>query len=305
MNDDALSPARRLAHERQRTRTGILFGLCAYGLWGVLPAYFKLIAAVSPFDIVAHRIVWSMLLLGLGIAILGRWSVVRDAFADRRSLRLLVLTATLIAGNWLLYVYAINSGHILAGSLGYYLNPLANILLGRFLLSERLTRLQCRRPVIHGPAAAVHRGRAPPSLFDRRHAAVPRADATVPVGRHGLWRAAEAGAHHRLRRDLDRAVPLRRKFDPPGPPNAIVRLTGTPYVPIMLNIVSILIGLLSLVLATVALLPLLGWANWLIIPLAVIGAGIGALSASKGGRNLNLAVIVIGILRLSLGGGLL
>ena len=73
----------------------------------------------------------------------------------------------------------------------------------------------------------------------------------------------------------------------------------------MLNIVSIVIGLVALVLAAVAFLPLLGWANWLIIPLAVIGAGIGAVGKGKAGRNLNLAVIVIGILRLMLGGGIL
>ncbi len=73
----------------------------------------------------------------------------------------------------------------------------------------------------------------------------------------------------------------------------------------MLNIVSVIIGLVSLVLAAVAFLPLLGWANWLIIPLALIGAGIGAASAGKAGRNLNLVVIVVGIVRLMLGGGIL
>ncbi len=73
----------------------------------------------------------------------------------------------------------------------------------------------------------------------------------------------------------------------------------------MLNIVSIIIGLVALVLTAVAFLPLLGWANWLIIPLAVIGAGIGAMGSGKAGRYLNLAVIVLGILRLMLGGGIL
>ena len=73
----------------------------------------------------------------------------------------------------------------------------------------------------------------------------------------------------------------------------------------MLNIVSLVIGLVALVLATVAFFPLLGWANWLIIPLAVIGAGIGMASSSNAGRNLNLFVIVVGIVRLMLGGGIL
>ena len=75
--------------------------------------------------------------------------------------------------------------------------------------------------------------------------------------------------------------------------------------PGMLNIVSLVIGFVALILTAVAFLPLLGWANWLIIPLAVIGAGIGAAANSNAGRNLNLAVIVIGVLRLILGGGIL
>jgi hypothetical protein len=73
----------------------------------------------------------------------------------------------------------------------------------------------------------------------------------------------------------------------------------------MLNIVSLVIGLIALVLATIAFFPLLGWANWLIIPLALIGAGIGMASSSNAGRNLNLFVIVVGIVRLMLGGGIL
>ncbi len=73
----------------------------------------------------------------------------------------------------------------------------------------------------------------------------------------------------------------------------------------MLNIVSLLIGLVALVCAAVAFIPLLGWANWVIIPLAVIGAGIGAVSGSKTGRNLNLFVIVVGIIRLMIGGGII
>ncbi len=73
----------------------------------------------------------------------------------------------------------------------------------------------------------------------------------------------------------------------------------------MLNIVSLVIGFVALILAAVAFLPLLGWANWLIIPLALVGAGIGAAAQGNAGRNLNLAVIVIGILRLMLGGGIL
>lgn len=75
--------------------------------------------------------------------------------------------------------------------------------------------------------------------------------------------------------------------------------------PAMLNLVSLIIGAVALICAAIAFIPLLGWANWLIIPLAVVGAGIGAVSSSNSGRNLNLFVIVVGIVRLMLGGGII
>lgn len=126
----------------RRARAGLFYGLAAYGLWGIMPIYFKWLQAVPAVDIVAHRIVWSLVALALLVSLTKAWNQVRAALVNRRTLAMLLLTAGLIGVNWLLYVYAINSGHILAGSLGYYLNPLANILLGRFILKERLTRLQ-------------------------------------------------------------------------------------------------------------------------------------------------------------------
>ena len=126
----------------QYSRTGFALGLSAYALWGILPLYFKAIAAVAPFDIVAHRVLWSLPFLALLITISRSWSKVRGAVADRRTLGILFVTALLIGGNWLLYVYAVNNGHLLAASFGYYLNPLANVLLGRFVLKEKLNRLQ-------------------------------------------------------------------------------------------------------------------------------------------------------------------
>ena len=126
----------------QYSRAGFALGLLAYALWGVLPLYFKAIAAVPPFDIVAHRVLWSLPLLGLLITISRTWPKVRVAIGHRRTLGILCLTALLIGGNWLLYVYAVNRGHLLAASFGYYLNPLANVLLGRFVLHEKLNRLQ-------------------------------------------------------------------------------------------------------------------------------------------------------------------
>lgn len=128
--------------DHRRARIGLLCGLGAYAAWGVLPVYFKALANVAPVLIVAHRIVWSLAALAVLVTILKGWPAVREALRNPRTRTTLALTATLIAVNWLLYVYAINSGHILAGSLGYYLNPLANILLGRFFLHETLSRRQ-------------------------------------------------------------------------------------------------------------------------------------------------------------------
>jgi chloramphenicol-sensitive protein RarD len=123
-------------------RQGYLYGFAAYGLWGILPIYFKQLTAVPSTDIVVHRILWSLPLLALLLSLTSNWPQVSAAVRHRKTLALLTVTALLIAGNWLLYVYAVNSGRILAGSLGYYLNPLANVFLGWLILKEKLSRLQ-------------------------------------------------------------------------------------------------------------------------------------------------------------------
>ena len=130
----------RSAHHHHRA--GLALGLGAYGLWGVLPIYFKAIESLPAVDIVAHRILWSLPFLALLITLGKGWDKVRTSLAQPRTLGILGLTALLIGANWLLYVKAVTSGHILAASFGYYLNPLANVLLGRFVLHERLNRLQ-------------------------------------------------------------------------------------------------------------------------------------------------------------------
>jgi chloramphenicol-sensitive protein RarD len=128
--------------EAQYSRLGFAYGLGAYALWGILPVYFKAIAAVGAIDIVAHRVLWSLPFLAILTGLARGWSKAREAAANRRTLAVLTITALLIGGNWLLYVYAVTGGHILAASFGYYLNPLANVLLGRFVLKETLSRLQ-------------------------------------------------------------------------------------------------------------------------------------------------------------------
>lgn len=121
---------------------GLLYALGAFGLWGVAPAYFKLIQSVPATEIIVHRILWSCVLMVLVLAVTRRfvgWRYFRD---NPRVLGTLALTALLISGNWLTFVFAVNTGHMLDASLGYYINPIINVLLAVAFLGERLRPLQ-------------------------------------------------------------------------------------------------------------------------------------------------------------------
>ena len=155
MNAPEHLEAERLRDAHHHSRRGFLFGLAAYGFWGFLPIYFKLLKGVAAVDIVAHRVLWSLPFLALLITAATAWDKVRAALVQPKTLGVLALTALLIGGNWLLYVYAVTSGHILASSFGYYLNPLANVLLGRFVLKERLSGLQWIAVAVAGAGISV------------------------------------------------------------------------------------------------------------------------------------------------------
>ncbi|WAC23653.1 EamA family transporter RarD [Blastomonas sp. SL216] len=114
----------------------------AYTIWGFMPLFFKQLQGISPVEIVAHRVMWSVILV---LAILwARKSLgeFRSAITDPRTRRFMLASTTLIAGNWLIYIWAITNEHILAGSLGYYINPLINVALGVVFFSERMNRTQ-------------------------------------------------------------------------------------------------------------------------------------------------------------------
>ena len=138
-----------------RTRSGLLMGLGAYILWGVLPLYFKAMADVRATEIVAHRIVWSLVFLGALATLWRSWPRIRAALGNRRVALTLLLTSILIGINWLTYIYAVVTGHVLEGSLGYYLNPLVNVLLGVFLLKEKLSRLQKAAVLLAASGVAI------------------------------------------------------------------------------------------------------------------------------------------------------
>ncbi len=130
-------------------------GLAAYALWGVLPLYFKALVHVAATEIVAHRILWSLIFLGVLATLWKKWPRIRTALASPRVALTLLLTAVLIGINWLVYIYAVVSGHVLEGSLGYYLNPLVNVLLGVFLLKEKLSLLQKAAVFLAGAGVAI------------------------------------------------------------------------------------------------------------------------------------------------------
>jgi len=120
---------------------GLWLGAGAYILWGLLPLYLKLLTGVPAVQVLAHRVVWSLLLLAIVVVVLGRLRTVRAA-ARGRTLALLGASATLIAINWLTYIWAVQHAHVLEASLGYFINPLVNVALGVAVLGERVSRVQ-------------------------------------------------------------------------------------------------------------------------------------------------------------------
>jgi chloramphenicol-sensitive protein RarD len=123
-------------------RIGVLYGLAAYTFWGLAVFYFKAIASVPPLEILAHRILWSVPLLLAWLAARGRLDDLRAALRTRRTLALLLASTLLIAANWLVFILAVATGHVVQASLGYYINPLLNVLLGMVFLGERLRPVQ-------------------------------------------------------------------------------------------------------------------------------------------------------------------
>ncbi|MEV7606484.1 EamA family transporter RarD [Paenarthrobacter sp. NPDC089322] len=127
---------------RSESTAGILFGIGAYGLWGLLPLYFFVLMPAGAIEIVANRIVWSLLFCALLITITRAWRVLGRALKDRAVFGSLALAAGLIAVNWLTYTFGVTTGHAVETSLGYFINPLVSVLLGVFVLKEKLRPLQ-------------------------------------------------------------------------------------------------------------------------------------------------------------------
>ena len=123
-------------------RKGVLLAICAYTIWGVAPLYFKLLHHVPATEILMHRVIWSFIFMVILMQFIGGFSRLRLILKQPKQLLILLITSVLIAANWLLFIWAVNNDHMLDASLGYFINPLFNVLLGMVFLGERLRKLQ-------------------------------------------------------------------------------------------------------------------------------------------------------------------
>lgn len=130
------------ASQHADSRAGLFYGVAAYGLWGVMPLYFRAVTGVQPAEMLAHRILWSVVLLVVLIAALGRRQAVLACLRHPRTRWLLLASTLLIAVNWFIFIYGVVTGQVVQNSLGYFINPLINVLLGLVLFGERLRPAQ-------------------------------------------------------------------------------------------------------------------------------------------------------------------
>lgn len=125
-----------------RSRHGVLFAIAAYTIWGLAPIYFKWLQQIPALEILAHRIIWSFVLVLLLIVVLGRFDRIKPVLKNRVYMLRLTIATFLLGGNWFLFIWAVNNNHILDASLGYYINPLLNVAIGMMFFAERMRKIQ-------------------------------------------------------------------------------------------------------------------------------------------------------------------
>lgn len=129
---------------------GFSYAVPSYFIWGLSPVLFKALSSVPAFEILMHRMIWSYLFLVPLLLYGKRWRVFINTFKAGRLIAILLVTTLILAGNWFVFIWAINHGHILETSLGYYINPLVNVLLGMVFLKERLRPFQIAAVILAG-----------------------------------------------------------------------------------------------------------------------------------------------------------
>ncbi len=128
--------------EQTNAKKGVLLAIGAYTMWGIAPIYFKTITFVPALEILSHRVIWSFFFLAIIIHFSHQWRNIVSIFQSKSKMLYLIATALLIGANWLIFIWAINANHMLDASLGYYINPLINVVFGMLFLGERLRKLQ-------------------------------------------------------------------------------------------------------------------------------------------------------------------
>lgn len=136
-------------------RKGLLAGLGAWVLWGLFPLYWRSMKPASPLELLAHRVLWSVVLVAILLLVLRRWRQVWKVFGDRRSAWILVAASVAIGANWGLFIYGVNADRTIEVSLGYYINPLVSVLIGVLFFAERLRPLQWAAIAIASLAVVV------------------------------------------------------------------------------------------------------------------------------------------------------
>lgn len=139
MHAPPAAPAEQARAEGSES-TGIAAGVGAYSLWGVLTLFWPLLEPAGAVEVLAHRVVWSLLVVGVALALRRRWAWVRQLLRTPRALAALAVAAVLISANWGMFIWAVTSGHVVEASLGYFINPLVSVVLGVVVLRERLDK---------------------------------------------------------------------------------------------------------------------------------------------------------------------
>ena len=121
---------------------GIAYAFFAFTIWGLFPVYFKTLHQIPALEMLAHRMAWSLVFILAVLLVRRHWAWLRPALGDRRLLARFAASAVLLSANWGIYIWAVNAGHIVEASLGYFINPLINVLFGYAFLRERLRRIQ-------------------------------------------------------------------------------------------------------------------------------------------------------------------
>lgn len=126
------------AKARGEQHIGLLNGIAAYGMWGLVPSVLAAPAARRAIEILAHRMVWSLAFVGIALVVMRRWAWAGELIRQPRKLGLITVAAAVITVNWGVYIWAVNSGHVVEASLGYFINPLVTIAMGVLILKERM-----------------------------------------------------------------------------------------------------------------------------------------------------------------------